>query len=957
MPIKFTVFSSPHLLTKRISLADGNLVSEVPSAFVNVAERVTRESLADVMAVLDALGPQQAAGWGIHGNEHDVAPVDLKERVEAGQAVAGAIARTGKFLQWGNGAGVLCLDLDQPHTPEEARTLLLRAWDVARAFDPNRDDLADVEMFYRPSSSSGTYAPGKQPKVSGRIYFACERAEDIPAIGQNLFVGLWLIGMGVIEASSSGAALARSLIDPAVWQPERIDFVSQAVLGDGVQCDPSCRQVVRWGTPGRMLKPLSIDMSPDVAAEFERLKAEAIDKAEPKLTETREAYIRRKVEAVRADCEAKGMAADEIKKVMSGQEQSLRSAAMHQQLDLGFRIYLSKDLSKSVTVAEILANPEKYHGLTCCDPTEPECSFRKAKIYTNSAPLIVSFKHGGRKFRLVKQTRFSVPHFEGNMIADYVRKTVSTLNAAFPGQVYRFGDEAANRLCYVTAAGQLKTLNAATLQVFASDAIDFFVPIKNYLKPICMPRAVADACVDISDDTFTAFRAVSKVVQGPILLPATGEIVSDYGYHAPSRMFLALDGEFPPLTVIRNKEDALRVAERLIAPYVDFGFHNEEGHPNHHAATALALTLGIHVRITVLGPNVLVTASRAGVGKTYFVRVQLAELGIRSPQFTAWSTNDDEAGKRYVAWARKELPYLAIDNHDGPICKPLDEVTDKPIGEVVGMRVLGESKDYPVTNSAAVYATGINLRPADAAMARRSFEVTLTDERAWAGKQMSFPVSPVDYVVSRWRERRMLALSLLKWGKEQGFKASGDALNSMPDYDRYIRRLIVDLYGVDLFEGMLETFEEVTAGADVMSPKGLLFYYAWEMCRLHAEMVAMHEKRGSMPRGMLPDRVHAGRMPFVQINEHMHQAMLAFNRDAAGSVSFTTAQLRTFIRFNNLDPKGYLETVMSRMKGCLSAGQFNGMTLAKTGVDAATKNLLMTINGVPNALPVCMPNG
>lgn len=962
MSIKFTVFQSPHPLTKHISLDDdGQPLKSVPSAYVTRAERVTRDSLGEVMDVLDQLDAHQAVAWGIHAAENDVALVDTKDRVATGKAAAGTIARSRDYMQWGNCGGVLMIDLDKPHTPEEARDLLIRAWNVARAFDPDRDDLTEVEMIYRPSSSAGVVGGAMSaPYSGGRIYMAVEKSEDIPAIGQNLFAGLWLIGMGVIEASESGAALVRSLIDASIWQPERIDYVAPAILGDGLRVDPAYRQVVRWGIPCRALKALSVDISPDVVAEFDRLKSEAIDKAAPMLADVRAEHIRRRVEATRADCEAKGMDAEQTKKVCSDFEQSLHGAVERQQLDLSFRVYLSKDLSRSVTVAEILANPERYHGVTCCDPLEPVGTFGKAIIYTNSAPIIKSYKHGGRIFRLVTQTRHVVGFVEDSQRARYVRNVTNTLNAAFPGQLYRLGSGLSSQLCYITADGRMKALTPAGLQLFASDAIDFEVPKpkSKVMINVCMPPVVAAAIVGNDDDTFGAFKSILKVVPGPILLPATGEVVSDYGYHAGSRMFLALDGDFPPLTVIRDKAEALRVAARLVAPYVDFEFHDEDGHPNHHAATVLSLVLGVHVRPTVLGPNVLVTASRAGVGKTYFVRVQLAEMGVRSPKFVAWSTNDEEAVKRFVAWARKDLGYLAIDNHDGPICKPLDEVTDKPIGEVVDMRILGESATYPVSNVAAVYATGINLRPGDAAMARRSVELVLTDSRAWAGKQMSFPVSPVDYVASHWRERRMLALSLIKWGHEQGLQASGDVLNSMPDYDRYIRRLIVDLYGVDLFEQALETFEEVTASADVRSPKGLLFYYAWEMCRAHTAMLGMHTRNGGrLPRHLSPDRIHTGRMPMVQIDEHEHTAMLAFFDPATvWDVSFTTAHLRAFLAYNNLDEKGYMENIMSRMKGLLSAGTFNGMSLVKTGKDGATKSVLMSVKGFPTVLPI-MKNG
>ena len=51
-------------------------------------------------------------------------------------------------------------------------------------------------------------------------------------------------------------------------------------------------------------------------------------------------------------------------------------------------------------VADILNDPDKYHGKTCYDPLEPETP-NKAIIYTEGGPAILfTQKHGGGTFHL-----------------------------------------------------------------------------------------------------------------------------------------------------------------------------------------------------------------------------------------------------------------------------------------------------------------------------------------------------------------------------------------------------------------------------------------------------------------------------------------------------------------------------------------------------------------------------
>jgi hypothetical protein len=934
--LTFSVFNSPHLLTKRIDLVDGKLVKSAPGSFVNKCERFTRPSLSEVMAVLDQLGDHQAAGWGVHVADADVVPVDTVERVDAGQTVAGAIARSQKHMTWSNSAGVLMIDADVPHAAEDLRQQLIKAGEVVGI------DLAGTEMFYRPSSSAGVYAEGVPPLAGGRIYMAVEQAGDIPRIGQMLFTGLWLLGRGRIDVSSAGMPLVRTLIDGLVWQAERMDFVAPAVLGAGVM-----RQAVpmlRWGLPDVRVPALQADLDPRHAEEFDRLKAQAIRDADDRLHEARRTWVAARVKEHRKKCDAAGMSRDASEESSAATFNSCLAACETQTLDPTFRLFLSKDRSQSVTVGEILANPKAYHGTKICDPLELAGTFGKAKIYTNSAPLVMSFLHGGQKYRLVSQARIEVDHRPDNLLADHIKLTVNALHQAFAGQLYKLGASDAAALVYVSGDGGLKRLTATGLTVYASQSLDFVKATPKGDVLVSMPPRIAQGIVEnVRDDALVSMPEITQVVRGPFLVPKTGEIISEFGYHAGSKTYLHLDGDFGPLLEIRSKEEAIRVAGRLIMPYADFSFYDASGVPNYHAAMVLLLVLLVTLRSSVVGPNLLVTASRAGVGKTYVVRTLIAELGQRAA-FEDWSHNADEAQKILVAWALKGLPYLAIDNHDGALGGVLEALTDKGADETLDKRILGVSASVPIANNALIAATGVNLRPASEAMARRSLDIMLTGECAWAGKEMKFPVAPVEYVLANWRERRMLALSLVQWGHQQRMGELAPRLNSLPDFDRYIRRLVHELYGIDLFAQMLADVEDVAAHADYSSPKGLLYYAMWEMCRAHAR---------SPHAAAYPDRVKTGRVSMLRVTDEEHEAMLAV--PGLGDVSrfaFTMQQARAFVIDQDIDANGSLEVVTKSAKGLPAAGKFNGMALVATGdKDLSTGKAVYRLTGCPDILP------
>ena len=507
---------------------------------------------------------------------------------------------------------------------------------------------------------------------------------------------------------------------------------------------------------------------------------------------------------------------------------------------------------------------------------------------------------------------------------------------------------------YVTAAGDLRPMSANMLGLFSSDGMDFTTQHKNKSGQLVtvrhpMPRPVAlDVTEASKDDAFVDFPPIVQVTRAPFIVPSTGVIVSDFGYHAGTQTYLHSEGTFPPLTVIHSKEEAVRIARRLVEPYVDFNFFNEHGTPNYHEAMVLTMILMSVLRATVVCPVLLVTASRAGEGKTYLIRCLVAEKGERA-DFIAWSPDAAEAEKRLATVGLKRPSYIAIDNFDAAIGgDSLEALTDKAVNECVEIRLLGSSTMVPVYNNAFIGITGINLRPANEAMARRSMSIVLEPSAggaAWASRKLKLPYAPAEYVLANWSERHMLALSLVAWWREQRVATDLPAFNALPDFDALNRRLVWSLFGVDVVAGVFADAFEVAAQNDATSPKGRLCYYAWEMCRAWSRTGDQEKYWDVVGSGALPMRCATE----DELAEHMPDWM---GKQGKPSFKFTIAALKEFIRFNHLDSSGVLDVVLKSMKLLGGAGYFNGMKFVSTGEKHPISKVAMwRLDGMPHALP------
>jgi len=380
--IMFSVISSeqPSYLTKRYRIENGKIVKT--SGGQMTAGSVKLSAVANMIefaALLPDLKHNQALCYGV---PKGLAVGATKTLTTEANRSTDNLSRTNKDFQWSNGAGVLFIDHD---TGLDKETFL-------SIFEQILPEAKHVLKIWYPSSSSYIFNGDEQ--VNGlkgqRLYFAVDKAAEIPRIGKIIHQKMWLAGHGNIVVSAAGALLERSAVDATVWQPNRLDFAS------GALCDKPLIQ--RRGDPvmiGGSMQMLESDAIKNLTGlelqQYQNLVASEKNRLKPESQRKQSEHIEGR-----------------IKNVPENRKKELR--AFYQRAYQGgvlsgdFEITIIKDGTELiVTVEDILHNPKEYHGSITLDPIEPEYNnyHRTGILYlAEGKQNLYSLAHGGRTFEL-----------------------------------------------------------------------------------------------------------------------------------------------------------------------------------------------------------------------------------------------------------------------------------------------------------------------------------------------------------------------------------------------------------------------------------------------------------------------------------------------------------------------------------------------------------------------------
>jgi hypothetical protein len=395
--IQITTFHKPGgILSKRISLSkSGTIISDGGECRMaeGKAYRVNLNGTQELAKVIDNLGSDEALALG---RLRDGLPdrVDIVAKRDLVDAPPNTVARSNDWLQFAPGQpAFMLLDHDHKGMPREVAAKMKKAGGFWKAVNATAPLLSKAAGVSRPSTSSGLYneKTGKPFPGSGsrHVYLRVKDGSDIERATKTLHERLWLADFGYFVVGRAGQFLDRSIIDAAVYGPERLVFEGKPILEPPIGQDHEKRRAKVFGNAvvdTKLAIPDLTDQEKERLAELkaaakERLQSDAIAKHRKW---TKELAKRRGLSRKEAEQIATAATSDHI---------------LYPELELEF-----DDTSLGTcTVAKVLDDPEPYLGKTLADPIEGKAYGRnKAMLFRgrDTNLKIQSFVHGGIEYRL-----------------------------------------------------------------------------------------------------------------------------------------------------------------------------------------------------------------------------------------------------------------------------------------------------------------------------------------------------------------------------------------------------------------------------------------------------------------------------------------------------------------------------------------------------------------------------
>jgi hypothetical protein len=386
-------------MSKRIWLDDdGKVISDGSACAMahGIARRVEIADIRTYADLINACRPNEAVALGRlkPGLPAEVNIVTANEL--NGGTDPKTVARTKDFFIFEPGkAGLVLIDFDPKGMSDAVKQQFEQFGGLFGALCTILPALETVALVERASTSSGlrNAETGESFRHSGgkHIVIAVLDAADIPRFLSDLHARAWLNGLGWGICSAAGSFLERSIVDKSCGSPERLIFEGAPII------EPPLVQAAREaiahdGTvlDTRQCAPLTereqADLEKLVAAEELRLL--------PERQAARAAWSLHHIERLIGrgvpECEARR----EVDRWIDRRE-----------LTSGFELPFDDRTLAGITVADVLADPDRFIGETMADPVEgPPYGRGKAIIFRHPdrSLFINSFAHGGMAYELPK---------------------------------------------------------------------------------------------------------------------------------------------------------------------------------------------------------------------------------------------------------------------------------------------------------------------------------------------------------------------------------------------------------------------------------------------------------------------------------------------------------------------------------------------------------------------------
>lgn len=405
--VSLSIITKPSgILTKKLSVQQGRVISDSSECRISsaVANRITLP-FDQVPQLLKELGNNQCCATGWANTDHTQVELMSRDKFESKhyqfpvQELPHGVYATrtlDSFTQKGQSLIMFDYDDDEAcpykiNCPEQFIELLSQVI-------PDFNKTTYIRTF---STSSGVYdrTTGVCLKEAAgfHLWMVVPDGSDIQRFGEVLEKRLWLAGLGYIKVSTKNANLnIRTVIDTAVFSPERLVFEAGAVISD-----ESIEQ--RLPSPEYNAKQYNL---------LDTKRLPNLSDLEEKSYQTAILNAKLADHVVKTKNEIKQRIADDfvVKAQMAGRiiprSQAMRMVEnLERHILPPFHIIYFADGSQA-TVMDIVANPMAFDGRECLDPIREDKGHGRSKIFANldqavPKPQIHSFVEGGRNFDLM----------------------------------------------------------------------------------------------------------------------------------------------------------------------------------------------------------------------------------------------------------------------------------------------------------------------------------------------------------------------------------------------------------------------------------------------------------------------------------------------------------------------------------------------------------------------------
>jgi hypothetical protein len=288
------------------------------------------------------------------------------------------------------------VDFDGKGTPADVATRLAAGGGVWPALVSVLPALQSVAHVMRRSTSAGLYRSDTLERLPGsnnqHIYIAIRDGADTDRFLRDLHARCWLAGFGWMMVGAGGQLLERSIVDRMVGGPERLVFEGPPVLIPPVAQDADARRPV--AVAGDILDTLTSCPPLTVLekARLRELQAREVHRLAPDSATAHAKFIAEQGARLAARTGMTQAAAAEI-----------IARQCHGVLLPDVVLPFDDESLTGATVADVLADPERFVGDTLADPLEGvDYGGSKAKIMRSAdgSVWINSFAHGRTVYEL-----------------------------------------------------------------------------------------------------------------------------------------------------------------------------------------------------------------------------------------------------------------------------------------------------------------------------------------------------------------------------------------------------------------------------------------------------------------------------------------------------------------------------------------------------------------------------